>query len=469
MQTRDAEPVARRGRALWVCLLVAACGGGDGGPADRTAPTVSITEPAALASNLDGLIDFSATASSDASGVEFQVDGVTVASIVGSTAGTKVDSSAHASGQHVLRARAVDRVGNASPWAGVTVQFGGARTQPAGFTRDEAFVSGLSSATAIAQLPDGRLLVTEQGGALRVVKGAQLLTMLTLTVDSAGERGLLGVAVHPNFPSTPWVYLYYTVPGSPPHNRVSRFTVVGDLISPSTEVPILDLPGLSTATNHNGGALHFGPDDKLFVAVGENANGANAQDLNTPLGKMLRINADGSIPGDNPFCGANEQRCAVWARGLRNPFTFAIEPTSGRMLINDVGANAWEEINLGAAGANYGWPASEGPDNVGPGITEPLFAYPQAVNPAGPGGFFSGFSVIGGAFYPSGGNFPAQFRGGYFFADFGTRFVAFLDLANDNTVYSFGSVSDAPVGLLVAADGALLVLTRSGIARFAAA
>lgn len=468
MTMRDTKPRARRARALWMCLLVAACGGGDSGGVDRTAPTVSITAPAALASNLNGVIDFSATASSDASGVELQVDGVTVASIVGATASAQVDTTAHASGQHVLRARALDRVGNASPWARVTVQFGGTRTQPAGITRDEAFVTGLSSATAVAQLPDGRLLVAEQGGALRVVKGTQVLTMLTLPVDATDERGLLGVAVHPNFANTAWVYLYYTTTDSPPHNRVSRFTLSGDLIRPATEVPVLDLPALG-ATNHNGGALHFGPDGKLYVAVGENAVGANAQDLNTPLGKMLRINPDGSIPPDNPFCTANEQRCAVWARGLRNPFTFAIEPTSGRMLISDVGAQTWEEIDEGAAGANYGWPASEGPDNLGPGITGPLFAYPQALNPAGPGGFFSGFAVIGGAFYPSSGNFPAAWRGGYFFADFGSRFVAFLDLANDNAVYSFGSVSDAPVGLLVAADGALLVLTRSGVVRFAAA
>jgi glucose/arabinose dehydrogenase len=119
---------------------------------------------------------------------------------------------------------------------------------------------------------------------------------------------------------------------------------------------------MSTATNHNGGAMNYGPDGKLYIAVGENANGANAQSFANLLGKMLRINADGSIPADNPFyLTATGNNRAIWALGLRNPFTFAFQPGTGRMFINDVGQNMWEEIDDGIAGSNYGWPAAEGP------------------------------------------------------------------------------------------------------------
>ena len=133
------------------------------------------------------------------------------------------------------------------------------------------------------------------------------------------------------------------------HNRVSRFTANGDVAvgrqrgrrsSTSTTC--------RGATNHNGGAIHFGPDGKLYVAVGENANGANAQTLDNLLGKILRINADGSIPTDNPFFStATGDNRAIWALGLRNPFTFAFQPGTGRMFINDVGQSTWEEINDG--------------------------------------------------------------------------------------------------------------------------
>ncbi len=175
-------------------------------------------------------------------------------------------------------------------------------------------------------------------------------------------------------------------------------------MSTGSETVLVDLPPLSSATNHNGGALRFGPDGKLYVGVGENANAALAQDLSSPLGKMLRFNDDGSIPSDNPFFDTQAGLAqAVWAYGLRNPFTFAFEPGTGRMHINDVGQGQWEEIDLGARGANYGWPLSEGPDGVVPGITAPLFAYAHeaAATPgSGPGGFVIGFAVAGGAFYP---------------------------------------------------------------------
>ncbi|HEY6353161.1 MAG TPA: PQQ-dependent sugar dehydrogenase [Burkholderiaceae bacterium] len=453
-----------------VTVTVSTSGGTDTQP-----PVVAVGNPLAFATNLAGAINFSASATDNVgvANVEFQIDGtalVTNASTPPAYSAT-IDSNAFASGQHVLRVRAIDAAGNQSAWSSVTVQFGGSRTQPAGFTRNEAFVTGLSNATQFAQAPDGRLFVSQQGGAMSVVKNGAVSTFMSLTVDSSGERGLLGVAFHPNLASNNLVYAYYTVPGSPAHNRISRFTANGDVVMAGSEQVLVDLPALSSATNHNGGAIHFGLDGKLYVGVGENANSANSQNLATPLGKFLRFNDDGSIPPDNPnFNSQSGLARAVWASGLRNPFTFAVQPGTGRIHINDVGEVTWEEINLAAKGANYGWPGSEGPTGVTGNITGPLFTskHSAAAPPgSGPGGFFVGNVIAGGTFYPYAGSFPVQYQGNYFFADSGATFIGMLDLANDNAAYSFGKVSGNPVDMLVSnVDGTLLVLTRSNIARF---
>jgi len=476
-----------RGAMLLVVIVSAASCGGDSSVtappttppttpppgADTQAPTVAVSTPVNFASGITGPLTFSATAADNVgvASVEFQVDGVAAgAAQTSAPYSVSVNTNDHASGQHVLRVRARDAAGNQSAWTSVTVSFGGSRMQPAGFTRNPNYITGLSNATAFAQAPDGRIFVAQQTGEMRVVKDDMLLPtpFMTLTVNSIGERGLLGVAFHPNFASNNIVYVYYTATTPTTHNRISRFTANGDVVAPGSEFVLVDLPELS-ATNHNGGAIHFGTDGKLYVGVGENAVVLNSQSLATPLGKLLRFNDDGLIPNDNPFCTTqNNPACAVWAYGLRNPFTFAVQPGTGRIHINDVGAGTWEEVNLGAAGANYGWPNSEGPTTAA-GITAPLLAYRHgATNPpgSGPGGFFTGCAIAGGAFYPDSGPFPAAYRGSYFYADFCTAFIARLDLANDNATYSFGAVTGNPVDMLVASDGALLVLTQSGIVRF---
>ena len=453
--------------------------------ADAQPPVVTSGSPVNLATGLTGTITFSVNASDNVgvTQVEFQADGVPLNTVSGASPySATVDTMAFASGQHVLRARARDAAGNVSAWTSATVQFGGSRSQPAGITRNEGWVTGLSAATAFAQAPDGRLFVTQQGGALRVVKNGTLVNatllatpFLSVTVDPAGERGLLGVAFHPNFTSNGFVYVYYTTPAGGTHNRISRFTASSanpDVAQAGSEQILVDLPMLSGATNHNGGALHFGVDGKLYVGVGDNADSATAPSLTSPFGKLLRFNDDGSIPADNPHAATQTGLArAIWARGLRNPFTFAVQPGTGRIHINDVGQNTWEEINLGAPGADYGWPDSEGPDNITGTRSAPLFAYKHsAATPAGsgPGGFFTGFAIAGGTFYPADGRLPAPWKGAYFFADYVSRFIGAIDLinGNGNAAYAFGSVGDNPVDLLAAADGALLVLTRSGIVRF---
>ena len=310
----------------------------------------------------------------------------------------------------------------------VAATIAAAATLPAGFTEAQV-ATGLGSPTAMAFAPDGRLFVAEQGGTLRVIKNGALLAtpFLSVTVSSVGERGLLGVAFDPNFATNNYVYVYYTATTPAIHNRVSRFTANGDTALAGSETVILELNDLSSATNHNGGAMHFGPDGKLYIAVGENANGANAQSLSNLLGKMLRINADGSIPADNPFyLTATGNNRAIWALGLRNPFTFAFQPGTGRMFINDVGQNTWEEIDDGIAGSNYGWPATEGPTS-NPSYRSPIYWYGHG------NGNFLGCAITGGTFYnPAVPQFPGNYAGVYFFADFCGDWINVLDHANGN-------------------------------------
>ena len=332
-----------------------------------------------------------------------------------------------------------------------------AATVPDGFA-ESVFASGLSSPTTMAFAPDGRLFIAEQGGDLRVVKNGTLLStpFLSLNVEAYGERGLLGVAFDPDFTRNHFVYVYYTVPSSPPHNRVSRFTADEtneDVAAPNSEKAILDLESLN-ATNHNGGALHFAPDDTLYIAVGENANSANAQTLNNRLGKILRINPDGSIPSSNPFfTSATGENRAIWAWGLRNPYTFAFQPGTGQLFINDVGEHTWEEINDGVPGKNYGWPETEGYTN-NPDYKSPFYAYQHA---AGTGVC----AITGGTFYnPSVLQFPRDYLNWYFFADYCAGWIKRIHPDNNATVTDFATDISFPVDLQVGPDGALYYLTR---------
>ncbi|HET7480892.1 MAG TPA: PQQ-dependent sugar dehydrogenase [Rubrobacteraceae bacterium] len=332
---------------------------------------------------------------------------------------------------------------------------------PTGFTQTRV-ATGLDNPTAMAFAPDGRIFVNQQGGKLRVIKNGTLLAApaidLTSRIDARGERGLLGVAFDPGFSSNHWIYLYYTrkAAGSvPAHNRVARFRVVGDRLVASSQKVILDLNNLSSATNHNGGAIHFGSDRKLYVAVGENANGDNSQSFKNLLGKMLRINKDGTMPRDNPFyknknvTGKNK---AIWARGLRNPYSFAVQPGTGRIYINDVGAQTWEEINAGRKGANYGWPIKEGPESA-PKYTPPIFAYRHGNSAT------TGCAITGGAFYNTSiVRFPSSFVGDYFFADFCNGWIRRYDPATDRAA-AFATGIQNPVDLRVN-NGYLYYLER---------
>jgi glucose/arabinose dehydrogenase len=337
----------------------------------------------------------------------------------------------------------------------------GSQTFPSNFTREQ--VGGtLSNPTVMAFAPDGRIFVAEQSGTLRVIKnGTQLTTpFITLTVNSSGERGLIGIAFDPDFATNNFIYLYYTINTAPLKNRISRFTANGDVALEGSEQLILELDNLSTATNHNGGALAFGLDGKLYVAVGDNANTSFPQNLDTYHGKILRINKDGSAPSDNPFFSvtASEQRKRIWAYGLRNPYTFSIQPGTGKILVNDVGQNAWEEINdASVGGRNFGWPTSEGP-TTNPLFTSPLYAYNHNT------GTPRGCAITGGTYFnPVNTNYPNTYVGKFFFQDYCSNWIYFIDptLASPPATLFGTNVGGTSLSIMTGTDGNLYYLSRA--------
>ncbi|MBX2915209.1 MAG: PQQ-dependent sugar dehydrogenase [Cyclobacteriaceae bacterium] len=336
-----------------------------------------------------------------------------------------------------------------------------AQTFPDGFERVPV-ATGISSPTVMAFAPDGRIFVAQQNGVLRVIKDGTLLTtpFITLSsVNSLGERGLIGIALDPDFSTNGYVYLYYTTSVAPIHNRIVRYTANGDVALVASEQSILELDNLSGATNHNGGALAFGLDGKLYVAVGDNANNAHPQNLDTYHGKFLRINKDGSAPTDNPFYSeaASEQRKRVWAYGLRNPYTFSIQPVTGKIFVNDVGQSSAEEINDATTGGkNFGWPNAEG-NSTNPAYTNPVYAYLHS------GPQPTGCAITGGTFFnPQITTYPAAYVGKYFFQDFcSPHWIYSLDLSGTPTPTLFGSnVGNSSVAITTGPDGNLYYLSR---------
>ena len=350
----------------------------------------------------------------------------------------------------------------------------------------------LTGPTGITAMPDGRALITQKGGAVRVLLADGTIAAadaVTLAVCTDSEEGLLGAAVDPAFTSNGFVYLFYTHDagncGSPTgrFNRVSRFMMTGNTIVAASERVMLDKMNIP-AGNHNGGNLEIGGDGDLYVSVGDGGTNsprgasapvAAAQDLSLLNGKILRLTLDGGVPADNPFVGdANGASCAtagvsaatttrcteIYDYGLRNPYRFAFDPNAGnsRFFINDVGESTWEEVDQGGKGLNYGWKSREGYCNVGSttncpptpaGFTDPLTDYPHSI----------GCSFItAGAFVPNG-VWPSQFNGSYLFADGGCGKV-FAYTAAGKVDYSnpFAQTSGVIVDMTFVTQGASTAL-----------
>ena len=327
---------------------------------------------------------------------------------------------------------------------------------PTGFTVSQV-ATGMTSVTRMALLPDGRILVCEQSGKLRVIENGVLRSTpyLTIDADSFSEHGLLGITLDPGFETNQFFYVYYTAKTPNIHNRVSRFTAGATNADPASEAVIFDIdPSTGPLGWHQGGNIGFGSDGKLYIAVGDDRNGANSQSFTSLFGKILRINKDGSIPSDNPFFAtATGNYRAIWALGLRNPYTFAFNKF-GSMFINDVGEETWEEINGGVRGGNYGWPETEGVTSDQRFIT-PLLAYAH--------GFESnevGCAITGGTFYePSILQFPQEYSGAYFYADFCMGWIRTVR-PNESGSQLFATFTYFPVDLKVAKNGTLYYLER---------
>lgn len=314
------------------------------------------------------------------------------------------------------------------------------------FSENILISSDLDGPSTMAFLPDGRLLINELGGQIRMYTGGVLQSepVYTAQVGFEGEQGLLGLAIDPNFSLNSYIYIYYTALFPEPHNRVSRLTLAGNSFVLGSEKILLDMSPQGNQI-HNGGTINFGKDGKLYISVGDHGNSGNAQSLSNPFGKILRINSDGSIPGDNPFVGVSGARGEIWAYGLRNPFKFSVDPITGSIYVNDVGQNTWEEINLLQRGANYGWPTCEGSCST-VGFVSPIHAYVHNGNA----------SITGSVFY-RGSQFPADYYGKYFFSDYNSNWVKVLN--SNNTSSDFQINIPTPIDMKISPEGSLYVLS----------
>lgn len=366
---------------------------------------------------------------------------------------------------------------------------------PAGF-EIQTIVSGLNLPTTVAWAPDGRLFIAEKDGRVRIYKNGALLLapFIQLTdINTYSDHGLLGIALDPSFNTNHYVYLLYTYENDPANytglktGRLIRVTAADDVADETTKTTLLGSVGGTPAApscenyavtsdcipsdspSHSVGGLRFGPDGKLYAALGDGAHydymdprALRAQNLDSLGGKIIRMNTDGTAPADNPFYNGdpNANRSKVWNYGLRNDFRFNFRPSNGTLYLGDVGWYSYEEINIGYAGRNFGWPCREGfvatpAYNCTPAspAADPSYAY--AHDPVTGAG-----AVVGGVFAT--GVYPAPYAGSYFFGDFAINFIKRMTVdGSDNLVAvdDFMTGAGGPVEIVNGPDGYMYYLS----------
>jgi glucose/arabinose dehydrogenase len=380
-----------------------------------------------------------------------------------------------------------------------------------GWTFSDA-VTGLGQVTDVAFLPDGRMLIAEKQGALKL-RGADgtVRVAARLPVDTESEKGLLGVAVDPAFATTHRVFLYYSASDEAGGTDLDRHRVVS---APLRDDGTLDtgavtvlVRGLRGPANHDGGALEVGPDGRLYVGVGDTGCNSGAPPeppgapgnffgtcLTNANGKILRVALDGTIPPDNPLAGAaattacgatcrdapttatGAPRREIWAWGFRNPWRFSFDDRTGRLWVGDVGEVTWEEVTIAEKGRHHGWPWREGargwprskcretvPDAGD--CVEPVYACRHG---DASGGVDGGCKSITGGVLPDFASWPASHRGLYLFGDNanGRIWTLALTPGRDGVVAGsrreIGRVQGMPVAFALGPDDAVYVAVLPG-------
>jgi glucose/arabinose dehydrogenase len=369
-----------------------------------------------------------------------------------------------------------------------------AQSLPPNFIED-IVASNLEFPIGFTALPDGRLLIAQKSGVVRLVRNGVMQPTpfidLTSRVNDYWDRGLLGIAADPSFATNGFVYLYYVFEhdavdySGPKTARLTRVTAVGDAASLSSEVVILGtLSGPSCggfptgadcipadSPSHNGGTIRFAPDNTMFVTTGDGASFAvvddlalRAQSLTSLAGKVLHITRTGAGISTNPFWtgNANAVQSKIWALGLRNPFRMSLQPGTNQVFLGDVGWSAYEEVNVAIRGANLGWPCYEGLGRQGGYESKPTCQTLYAAGPAAVQMPLTSYAhdelsaaVVGGPFY-TGSSYPQQYRNAYFFGDYARGWIQFLTVDSSNNLVSgpttFASDLPGPVDIQMFAD-----------------
>ena len=295
-----------------------------------------------------------------------------------------------------------------------------------------SFLTGLNFPVSLKFAPDGRIFFNEKDtGNIRIVlNNGTLLPTPFATVTPlyvAGESGLLGIALDPNFVSNGYVYVYFTYSDSQSytHGHIRRYTAVGN--TGTSPVELFDVTSSIPGTMyHNGGYIKFGPDGKLYAQVGEFHHDSQAQNMGTTDGKMLRMNPDGSVPTDNPFSGS-----FVYALGIRNAFGFDFDPSNGRLIATEAGPSSDDEINIIVKGGNYGWPNCLGVCH-NPLYIDPIVDFKTVVTP-------TGIATVA----------PNT----YFFGEWNTGNLVRLELNSTGTVVSMNQLYTQPGGIVAVEMG----------------
>ncbi len=471
----------------WIYLLVlsfclTACGGGGGSPGtvgptpDPTPPAASTGALSVVASGLPAGINASVRVSGPNNFQQDITGSQTLSNLAPGSYNVAAAPVTAAGITYTPSPATQSAVVSAGATASATVAYGGAAVNIA----LSQVAANLDSPTYLtAPAGDARLFVVERPGRIRVVENGNLLNAPFLDISSrvftGGEGGLLSMAFDPQYTSNGYFYIYYT---DPQQNIVIERMRVGsnpNLADPTSSLVILRIAH-PTFTNHFGGQVAFGPDGNLYAGTGDGGGAGdpdrNGQNLNSLLGKLLRVDVRNAtptqpyaIPAGNPYAGQAGRRAEIWAAGLRNPWRFSFD--ASQLYLSDVGQERREEVNIGAAdvaGLNYGWNTMEGtlcynaPSCDRSGLTLPVFEYDHGTNDA------NGCSITGGFVYR--GSAIPGLAGRYFYSDYCKGFLKSF-LVSGGTVseqrdWNVGSIGNV-ISLGQDGQGELYVLTSRGI------